>query len=177
MKEEELLQKIQDIVRSQVQSMDVRPMSGTVMKGSVDEKKRICKVKPDDGPPVTVNLQSITGIEKGEIIIPEEGSTVIIGFHDEDRAYICLAAEVKKKFLDLEQYVINGGDNEGLVIVGKLVDRLNALEDAQNNLVQRYNSHQHPDPSSGSTGTTSLPSSDTVAKTKQKDIENKDVKH
>lgn len=179
MKEEELLQKIQDIVRDQVRSMDVRPMSGTVMEGSVDESARTCKVEPDDGPPVTVNLQSYTGLDAGEVIIPEEGSTVIVGFHDEDRGYICLASKVKKKFLDLEQFTINGGDNEGLVIVGKLVDRLNAIEGAHNDLLQKFNQHTHPGVTSGSssTGTAAPPSTDTVQRTQQDQIENDKVKH
>jgi hypothetical protein len=78
---------------------------------------------------------------------------------------------------ETEEVSINGDQHGGLAIVSNLVNKLNAIENKVNSIISAHNGHQHPDPSSGSTGTPSIIVEGTLNNTQTSDIENDKVKH
>ena len=73
-------------------------ISGTVVSGSIDTGENTITVQPAEGAPVAgVRLNAITGDNNGMILIPEEGSNVIIGSIDGPGECVLLrASEISK---------------------------------------------------------------------------------
>jgi len=80
---------------------------------------------------------------------------------------------------DKEEIIINHGENEGLVKVIELTQRLNAIEDKVKEFLGHYRTHQIVDPISGMAGPLlpNPPAPVNPINTKQSDIENEKVKH
>ena len=80
---------------------------------------------------------------------------------------------------EIEEIIINGGDNFGLVKVFELTTRLNSVEDKVEEFLNHYRTHQIVDPISGVAGPLmpTPPAPINPTKTKQEDIENTKVKH
>ena len=72
----------------------------------------------------------------GLIAIPKKGSQVLIQPIDGGDAYICMTSEIESIYL-------NGNDYQGIVIVEKLVDKINNIENLLNDLISKYNAHTH----------------------------------
>ena len=77
------------------------------------------------------------------------------------------------------EVVINGGENEGLVKVKELTDKLNAIENDINNLKSIFSSWVPVVYDGGASLRTAAASwaAQTLATTSQKDIENPEIKH
>ena len=93
-----------------------------------------------------------------------EGNLVVI---DEDNAEIT----IKTKDGTI---ILNDGEFEGLVKVGKLTEKLNAIENKINSLQTQLKTHSHPNHNTQSPTLQTLTNLNT---TKQSDIENEKVKH
>lgn len=107
--------------------------------------------------------------------ITKEGHYVI--FRDGDDNNIELFhKDGKKVILNTDDIILNEGDNEGLVKVKELTDKLNNLENKVNNFITTFSTHTH-------VGNLAVPTSPPpvsptqLTVTKQADIENKEVKH
>lgn len=97
-------------------------------------------------------------------------SLVVISFSALDTMTVMFDGEV----------VINGGENEGLVKVKELTDKLNAIENDINNLKSIFSSWVPVVYDGGASLKTAVASSwaaQTLATTSQKDIENPEIKH
>lgn len=135
---------------------------------SVDNSARTCDVTPLDGSAkiFDVKLQADEDQSTGWILFPKTDSNVIITFLNKDQAFVSLVTEIEEAHL-------NGSDNGGLIIIQKLVDKLNVLENA-------FNSHIHT-----TTATVSAtpvvgviaPTTSTVQTTKKSDLENSVILH
>jgi len=80
---------------------------------------------------------------------------------------------------DVEKIIINHGENQGLVKVIELTDRLNTIEDKLNDFLAHYRIHTVIDPISGTAGpiNPSSPAPVDVDNTQQEYIENENVQH
>lgn len=80
---------------------------------------------------------------------------------------------------DIEKIIINHGENEGLVKVIELTEKLNGIEDKVNDFLAHYRVHQVVDPISGTAGPLipSPPAPIDLVNTQQSEIENEDVQH
>lgn len=157
----------------------------------VDEDGPHCTVKPVNGPELyEVRLRaSLDGSNDGIWPVPAVGSWVLVTMigGDDATAFVSSTSEVdtwvakvgdRTFVMNGKETLYDGGHNEGLVIVGKLVDRLNALERAFNKLLAEYRVHVHVDPLTATTGPMNPPSvQQPVSLTRQASIENKNVKH
>jgi hypothetical protein len=113
---------------------------------SVNRSSRMICCTPVDGSAqlLNVRLQSVGGASNGLCIIPTAKSTVLVGFLDKNNAEVLITSSIEEIRLDVnDNIIINGGDNKGLVKVKELTDKLNALKDTVNNLVNAYNAHIH----------------------------------
>lgn len=170
-----------EIFVATVQSVDEEALTIDVLMGEDEEE-------PDVVP--GVRLRASTDAPDGLIVIPEIESTVLIAAI-EGAGYYCMlmaskVAKVKWAVGDMnmlfgpDEIVFNNGDNEGLVIVTKLVERLNKLEEALADLITKYNSHTHVTSCGagpGSATATPTKSTKVVTNTVQEDIENPLIKH
>lgn len=124
---------------------------------SVDNNNMLCEVGLDDGGSIMASL--VVGEKnKGIIQIPKIGSYVAVVMQDRCHGFVVMSEEV-------EQIIINGGENGGLINIGQLVENLN-------NLINIFNNHTHP----ATSGTTS-PTASQMPTIKQDDIEDKKITH
>lgn len=121
-------------------------MTGVVRK--VDEDKALMDVeltKDEDSNTEGVMINAVSGNLNGILLFPKVGSDCIIAGLDTGGYTLIKATEydkVKVKVADrtLEvkdgQWTLDGGDNEGLVIVGKAQDNFDTLKDYIKNTLE-----------------------------------------
>ena len=164
----------------------VQLIIGTV--DSIDEDKATCSVKiQNDVILPNVSLQS--SICDGLLIVPVKDSTVYVLTSKYNTPLIVQYSDVDKFELQVnDSYFLvkndgsiqlNDGSFDGLVKVGELVKKINAIENLLNGFITIYNTHTH---TASSFGSPTTPPSATETQqisptTQQKDIENDKIKH
>jgi hypothetical protein len=125
---------------------------------------------------ITVSLMA--EVEDGLLLVPETGSTVLVGYNKEILPFILMYSGLDAATFWVNNVItLKDGSLGGIPIVGALVQKINNLENKVNQLLSAYNSHVHPDPVSGSTGTTTVPVTGILTPTVRADIENLNVTH
>lgn len=147
---------------------------------SVDAAARTCVCASIGGTTTSdipvVHLMAET--EDGLLLVPEIGSSVIVAFNKELVPFVIMYSGIESATFWVNGIItLKDGSLGGIPIVGALLQKINALESKVNQLLQAYNAHVHPDPVSGSTGTTTVPVAGTLTPTQLVDIENKNVTH
>lgn len=164
----------------------VQLIIGTVE--SVDEDKAICSVKIQNDV-ILPNVSLQVSICDGLLIIPVVDSTVyvltskyntplVIQWSDIDKFML----QVGDSYLEVKNdgsFQFNDGSFDGLVKVGELVKKINALENLLNGFISIYNTHTHTASSFGAPTTvpSAIESQQISPITQQKDIENELIKH
>lgn len=136
---------------------------------------KLCEVEIGNIVIPDVRLRASELDDDGEMLVtPKVGSAVTVGSLNGD-----LSQLVVLQVDHIESIVINGGQLGGLINIGDLTDKLNALKDSFNDLVNKYNEHTHtgtcPD-GAVSTNPTSSIASDAQAFDKS-DYEDETIKH
>lgn len=154
---------------------------------SVDETERTCDVEPINGDAEIfgVRLQADINSTNGFVMIPTVDSNVVVTFLNQSTGFVSVFSDVEKihvvsnteMTIDCSDITFNGGSNDGLVIVGNLVNKLNAIENWITQFATVWSTHVHTDPISGSTGTTVSPAPTPPTTTIQSDLENTEIKH
>lgn len=114
---------------------------------SVDETQQTIDVKLNDDVIIPdVRLKVILNETKGFYVVPKKGSHVIIAQMDGGVEYCLLqASEIDKLMvkigdrtlvIDQDTHVFDGGNNKGMLIVDKSVERWNLIEQSINELKQ-----------------------------------------
>ena len=146
---------------------------------SVDAKKYTCSVKLLGGEGILedVRLKAENEKDYGVVSIPEKGSFVVVSIlGSEAGAFVSLCSKLQKievkigdqtMEIDKNGFVFNGGVN-GMVLIDKLVQKLNALE-------QAINTHTHPYVNVSAPSNTSVTTS-LMTPTQQSEIENTKIK-
>lgn len=153
----------------------------------VDEEQAVIDVQINENVIIyDVRLRVVIGGNSGMYIVPKMGSFVVIAQLEGGQDYQLLqASEIDKAWLKIndstwevtqDAMIINGGQNLGMVMVQKLVDRLNEIESALNSIKTGYAAHTHPIPD-GSSGPPTTPYSYSVPNSTVSDFENQKVKH
>jgi hypothetical protein len=150
---------ITSLIKNEIQKEEVYVKVGKASSIILGEK--IFTFIPDDGsaPVEKVRLKSIQTTTGGSfVIIPEEGSYVVIAFINSVDA-ICLHVEVAQSItLDSPTFTINGGENGGLININPLTEKLNSLVSSVNAFISIFTSHTHSGVQTGG-GTTAPPAS------------------
>lgn len=155
---------------------------GTVLR--VNKEEATCDIQPinDDADMLDVQLKAIIDQDKkGIILYPKVGSTVVATVYKPN--VVLMMSEVEGCNIYLNGFevaiaengevVIDGGDNGGLPIVGKLVDSINKLEEHVRTIYQALATKPA---ANGSPIDASLIAK-VVASTNVKDIANDKIKH
>lgn len=149
-----------------------------------DEKTAVCTdmVSQLEYFDVLLGLGSIIGV-------PVKDTTVLLGLTSQmgEASFIIYAAEVEEYFIVTKNgfkvwlktdgtMEINGKNLDGLAVVGKMAEKLNAIENAFNQHVAEYNKHIHP-VSGTATLVPAVLSTLNLNKTNKSDLENNKIKH
>lgn len=164
----------------------VQLIIGTVE--SVDEDKAICSVKIQNDV-ILPNVSLQASICDGLLIIPVVDSTVYVLTSKYNTPLIVQYSDIDKFELQVNDssflvnndgsFQFNDGSFDGLVKVGALVDKINALENLLNGFITIYNTHTHTASSFGAPTTvpSAIESQQINPITQQQDIENDKIKH
>lgn len=146
---------------------------------SVDVPGCTCKCKTLSGTTtadlITVSL--MPEVEDGLLLVPEQGSTVIVGWNKELLPFIIMYSGLDSATFWVNNVItLKDGSLGGIPIVGVLVQALNDLQNKLNTLLTAYNTHTHVE-SGTITGPPSALVTGTVPVTTRAQIENTNVIH
>lgn len=138
---------------------------------NINTTKNTCTCTPIDGTAEILGVRLMAENSKGFLIIPKDGTTVIVNMINTFTGYISMFSEVDKIYL-------NGDTYSGLVKIDDLITKLNNLENKVNELVLYSQTHIHSGGTiMGSTGTGTPPITTNLTPTIKNDLENKNVVH
>lgn len=135
-------QELADKIRRLTQPADIT-LDGEVT--AVDESDYTCTVKLANELELTpVQLKALKGASDTVVVVPQVGSDVqVINIGDPD--WMVISCDVVDKViikaatkvqLDCDDVVLNGGGNNGLVIVGQVQENLDTLKDYIKNTLE-----------------------------------------
>lgn len=131
----------------------------------IDKERGRCKVDFEAAAPaVDARLEMEAG--NGIMVVPKEGSDVVVVWVNEVLPVVVNASEV-------EEVVIRGGGNGGLINIQALVDKLNELTDA-------FNSHTHTVTTTGTASAqngTAAATTGTAQRIEAAEIEDEKIRH
>lgn len=138
--------RIVDAIKEYAKADRFEVYSGKV--SAVDEEATTCDVDIEEGLTVfEVRLRAVVTDDTGVWVLPKVGSYVQIAQIEGGNQYVLLRpSEVDKVFVKIgdktleistDGFVFNGGNNDGLVKVNELVDRLNKIENKVNDIIDR----------------------------------------
>lgn len=127
----------------------------------------------------TVNLSVLGSVNGSFIIIPKVDSRVLIGYKDRVNGYVVSVELASKIISNSDEIIYNLGENEGLVKVLELTDKLNNLENKVNSIISSYNTHVHTGVTTGDGSSEGTPSviSGTLTPTTKDELQNDKIKH
>lgn len=144
---------------------------------SIDNDKRHVYVSTINGPYVQeLKASLMTTIDDGFVLIPQIGSTVYIMTNPLINPFIIHYGAVQTVIMTSSQTVqLNSNEYGGIAKIKELTDKINTLENAMNNLINKFNLHQHP-AFPGPITPTDV-DTDSIQITTVKDLENPSVVH
>lgn len=148
---------------------------------SVDISARKCNCVAISGNGITElpNVQLMADVDDGFLLVPAEGSTVIVSFSKRNEPYVAMFSAIDKVLMTANNFQFNDGSYGGLTRTDVLTEKINNLENLLNDLIEKYNTHTHPGVSSGSSTSapTVLQEDQTITPTVRQEIENTTVIH
>ncbi|MDR0829642.1 MAG: hypothetical protein LBN95_05985 [Prevotellaceae bacterium] len=167
------------------------PMSisvGTVK--DVDKGKRTCTVEREERPTLfNVRLNSvISDYTEHFTVFPKPNSYVlVIALGDNTECFLLATSEVEEISLKIgsqtlkankDGFVFNSGNNDGLVKIEKLVEKINNVESKINDVINGLNAVIIPLAPSGSYAlSTNFAATATLPSTTQNELEDTKIKH
>jgi hypothetical protein len=112
----------------------------------VSENEAVCTVKRvlDDMEIKDVKLNATITNNEGVVIRPKKDSAVLITSIDGANWFVSQYSDIEKITIDAtDKIIFNGGNNNGLIQIDKLTQKLNEL-------VNTFNGHTHPVPNGAS---------------------------
>lgn len=165
------MQNLGDLIRDIAKDDNSRLFGTPCTVVSYDDSDQTILCEPIDGTAeFTAKLQAEP--KPGLLYIPVIGSVVMVEQTSPDSGYVSMWGEI-------EEIVFIGGDNKGLVKVTELVDKLNALENKVNVIINTFNTHVHSGVTTGggSSAISPTPVNGTLQPTQINDLENPKITH
>jgi len=113
------------------------------------------------------NVRLLSSVDDGLLKLPTVDTTVTIILSS-------FTEPVVIGYSGLDKMIMLGGDLGGLPIVGALLEKINNLEKAYNDLVSKFNAHIHPETGTN-TGPTPTQETTVLTLTELDEIENKNI--
>ncbi len=107
---------------------------------NIDDSKMTCDGEPEDGTAIItgIRLVSITGVHASTVVIPEDGSLILVAMLSNTDGYVMHCSKAKKVMIKVGDSTIdisdgliemNGGGLHGLVKKQESMDNWNSLKD------------------------------------------------
>lgn len=135
---------------------------------SIDLNQKTCVCEPVTTGADIMGVKLIAKNQTGFYIIPKIDSNVIVCVQ-ENLSYITMFSEV-------QEIQLNGDNYDGIPIIGKLVEKLNNLENAFNQHLLLYNAHTHVETSTNTLVPSTLDTNILINST-EIELKNETVKH
>lgn len=153
---------------------------GKVTDVNLDKRTCTVELRNDDADLQDVRLQAMISEDSGVVFIPEINSDVIVGYLDENEAYILKTSKVSKVEIKTSGEVILNGDKFGGLIkieklkteLAKVTQRIDTVIDILKNTVPSASLYPNPAWSGIVTPILSV-----LQKESYSEIENETVKH
>ena len=141
---------------------------------AVDLNARTLDAEPLNGDPEIygVRLQATPSITGGIVIIPTVNSSIVVTWLSKTKAYVALCSEI-------DEIIINAGNNGGLINISPLVGKINAIENDLNTVKSTFSAWV-PVPQDGGAAlkaSISTWAGQTFTPTQAADIEDEKIKH
>jgi hypothetical protein len=178
---EELLKYLNLLIDKRLQNKLSIPVQVAQVK-SVDKDKCSCDVQLIDGAELfNVNLRSVLDDnKKGFVCFPKMDSLVLVGTigNNENNAFVLIFSELTDITIDAK-IVINDGENKGMVKIEPTIEKLNAIENKINDLIEVFTSWTPVAQDGGAALKSALSSwiTQQLQTTEIVDLENENVKH
>lgn len=158
---------------------------------SVDKQKAVCSVSLLENEEIileNVRLQAIDNEQdNGVLFFPKIESSVVIGKIDNiDSYFVAMYSEVEEVSWKLDgverlkitasEIIFNEGTKGAMVEINKIKSRLNAIENAFNELLTHYKTHNHTHPNGPTTGFLAPNTQTNLTITQIADLANNDIK-
>lgn len=133
-----------DRIRAGIKALSRQAAPSQMQLGTVeavDEQAQTCDVKIDEG--YIIYDVRLTSVEEAEIVmIPKVGAWCIVAIIDNEESltYAMGFSAIDKILANVEEVVINDGDNGGLVNVSALIDEIDTIKRDLNKLKTAFNS-------------------------------------
>jgi hypothetical protein len=155
-----------------------------VIDGVVDaynEDDFTCDVKIQDTLWTSIPICVLVGSQASFFPIPVIGTNCLVGWRDGSKMLpqIIQFDQIEQLNINCQKVVqFNNGENGGIPLSPNVSDRLNKIENAYNDLVEKFNAHSHILTLTSGTGT-AAPTTDqettTLTPTQPSDIENNSI--
>lgn len=154
---------------------------------SVNEANRTCTVTTisDEAETTIEDVKLMAEDDDGVLLLPATESTVIMAFSDKIEPFVMFYSEIQavniiavNSSLDIreDKIKLNDGSYGGLIKIVDLVNRINSMENAYNELQAKFNAHTHA-VSGGTASPTPNQSTSSVTNTTREQIENTTCVH
>lgn len=133
-----------DRIRAGIKALSRQAAPSQMQLGTVeavDEQAQTCDVKIDEG--YIIYDVRLTSVEEAEIVmIPKVGAWCVVAIIDNEESltYAMGFSAIDKILANVEEVVINDGDNGGLVNISALIDEIDALKRDLNDLKTAFKS-------------------------------------
>lgn len=130
----DIREQLEEIIANQIDRENFYSIEGKAV--NVDEQARTCDFEPIEAnaPRAGIKLQSVIDGNTGFVLIPKEGSFIVVSFFDKRTGFVSLTSEIEKILIDTDLVQYNGGSNGGLININDLVSQLNKIETDINTL-------------------------------------------
>ncbi len=131
--------EIDEVIKKILNLKDFYQHIGKVTE--VDTEKRTCTVemRNEDSDLQDVRFQAMIAENTGVVFIPEINSDVIVGYLDEDEAYIIKTSKVANVEIKTSAgIVLNGDEFGGLIKIEELTNKINGIVADFNSFVTTY---------------------------------------
>lgn len=165
-----LTETIKDVIRQL--SKENSTYSVVCNVSDIDLNNKICNCTPINGDAILMNVRLVANNNKGFMLIPKDGSIVVVTLINNTTGYVSMCSEVDEVWL-------NGDNYGGIIRIQEITNKLNNLENAFNQHLNLYNMHTHAGVTSGTSTTTPvvIPDTQTLTPTTESEIVNETVKH
>ena len=133
-----------DRIRAGIKALSRQAAPSQMQLGTVeavDEQAQTCDVQIDEG--YIIYDVRLTSVDEAEIVmIPKVGAWCVVAIIDNEESltYAMGFSAIDKILANVEEVVINDGENGGLVNVSALIDEIDALKRDLNNLKTAFKS-------------------------------------
>lgn len=138
---------------------------------NIREAEELCDVEiAGKAPAKDARLSIATDKGSGWLVVPKEGSNVVVVWVDGVLPVVVAIGEVDK-------IVYKKGERGGLINIGDLVEKFNGLVESLNSLVQVFNSHTHIASAQGSATAPTTTPAQQAQRLNEDDIKDDEIKH